>query len=54
MIKELVQQFVVAKVRFGIEAIWSDMYEHTFWGSRAGARYQDSDVPIPSKPGLAR
>jgi len=36
MIKELVQQFVVGKDPFGIEAIWSDMYDHTFWAKGGG------------------
>jgi galactonate dehydratase len=36
MIKELVQQFVVGKDPFTIEAIWSDMYDHTFWAKGGG------------------
>jgi galactonate dehydratase len=36
MIKELVQQFVVGKNPFSIEAIWSDMYDHTFWAKGGG------------------
>jgi galactonate dehydratase len=36
MIKELVQQFVTGKDPFGIEAIWSDMYDHTFWAKGGG------------------
>jgi galactonate dehydratase len=36
MAKELVQQFVVGKDPFGIEAIWSDMYDHTFWAKGGG------------------
>jgi L-alanine-DL-glutamate epimerase-like enolase superfamily enzyme len=36
MTKELVQQFVVGKNPFGIEAIWSDMYDHTFWAKGGG------------------
>ena len=36
MIKELVQQFVLGKDPFGIEAIWSDMYDHTFWAKGGG------------------
>jgi len=36
MIKELVQQFVVGKDPFGIEAMWSDMYDHTFWAKGGG------------------
>jgi len=36
MVKELVQQFVVGKNPFAIEAIWSDMYDHTFWAKGGG------------------
>jgi len=36
MIKEPVQQFVMGKDPFGIEAIWSDMYDHTFWAKGGG------------------
>ena len=36
MIKELAQQFVVGKDPFGIEAIWSDMYDNTFWAKGGG------------------
>jgi galactonate dehydratase len=36
MIKELVQQFVLRKDPFAIEAIWSDMYDHTFWAKGGG------------------
>jgi len=36
MIKELVQQFVAGKNPFAIEAIWSDMYDHTFWAKGGG------------------
>jgi L-alanine-DL-glutamate epimerase-like enolase superfamily enzyme len=50
MIKELVQQFVVGKDPFGIEAIWSDMYDHTFWANLAGGRRRWATEPqqIPS------
>src|SRR5215813_10448778 len=37
MIKELVQQFVLGKDPFAIEAIWSDMYDHTFWAKGGGS-----------------
>ncbi|HYV70656.1 MAG TPA: mandelate racemase/muconate lactonizing enzyme family protein [Pseudolabrys sp.] len=37
MVKELVQQFVVGKDPFAIEAIWSDMYDHTFWAKGGGS-----------------
>ena len=36
IIKELVEQFVVGKDPFGIEAIWSDIYDHTFWAKGGG------------------
>jgi galactonate dehydratase len=36
MINELVQQFVIGKDPFTIEAIWSDMYDHTFWAKGGG------------------
>jgi galactonate dehydratase len=36
MIKELVEHFVVGKNPFAIEAIWSDMYDHTFWAKGGG------------------
>jgi galactonate dehydratase len=36
MVKELVQQFVLGKNPFAIEAIWSDMYDHTFWAKGGG------------------
>src|SRR5215471_3875820 len=36
MIKELVQQFVIGRDPFAIEAIWSDMYDHTFWAKGGG------------------
>lgn len=36
MIKELIQQFVIGKDPFQIEAIWSDMYDHTFWAKGGG------------------
>jgi len=37
MVKELIQQFVVGKDPFAIEAIWSDMYDHTFWAKGGGS-----------------
>ncbi len=36
MIKELVQQFVVGRDPFAIEALWSDMYDHSFWAKGGG------------------
>ena len=37
MVKELVQQFVVGRDPFAVEAIWSDMYDHTFWAKGGGS-----------------
>jgi galactonate dehydratase len=36
MIKELVQHFVIGKDPLSIEAIWSDMYDHSFWAKGGG------------------
>ncbi len=36
MVKELVQQFVVGKDPFAIEALWSAMYDGTFWAKGGG------------------
>jgi len=36
MIKELVQQFVLGKDPFAIEAMWSSMYDGTFWAKGGG------------------
>jgi galactonate dehydratase len=36
MIKDLVEQFVVGKNPFAIEAIWSEMCDHTFWAKGGG------------------
>jgi len=36
MIKELVQRFVLGKDPFAIEAIWSSMYDGTFWAKGGG------------------
>jgi galactonate dehydratase len=36
MTKELVQQFVLGKDPFAIEAIWSSMYDGTFWAKGGG------------------
>jgi galactonate dehydratase len=36
MIKDLVEQFLPGKDPFAIEAIWSDMYDHTFWAKGGG------------------
>jgi galactonate dehydratase len=36
MIKELVQQLLLGKDPFAIEAIWSSMYDHTFWAKGGG------------------
>jgi galactonate dehydratase len=37
MVQELVQQFVVGRDPFAVEAIWSDMYDHTFWAKGGGS-----------------
>src|SRR3954451_9308629 len=31
MIKDLAQEFLLGKDPFAIEAIWSEMYDHSFW-----------------------
>jgi galactonate dehydratase len=31
MVKELAETFVLGKDPFDIEALWSEMYDHTFW-----------------------
>ena len=36
MVKELAAQFVVGKDPYPIEAIWSDMYDNTFWAKGGG------------------
>jgi galactonate dehydratase len=36
MIKDLAQELVLGKDAFSIEAIWSDMYDHTFWAKGGG------------------
>ena len=36
MVKELAEQFLLRKDPFCIEALWSDMYDHTFWGKGGG------------------
>jgi galactonate dehydratase len=36
MIKDLAGEFLVGKDPFAIEAIWSDMYDHTFWAKGGG------------------
>jgi galactonate dehydratase len=36
IIKELVQQFVIGRDPFATEAIWSDMYDHSFWAKGGG------------------
>jgi hypothetical protein len=37
MVKELLQQFVLGRDPFAGEAIWSDMYDHTFWAKGGGS-----------------
>jgi galactonate dehydratase len=36
MIKDLAQEFLLGKNPFAIEAIWSEMYDHTFWAKGGG------------------
>jgi len=36
MIKELAEQFLLGKDPFRIEALWSEMYDHTFWAKGGG------------------
>jgi len=36
MIKDLAREFLLGKDPFAIEAIWSDMYDHTFWAKGGG------------------
>jgi galactonate dehydratase len=37
MVKELVESFVLGKDPFQIEALWSEMYDHTFWAKGGGS-----------------
>jgi galactonate dehydratase len=36
MVKELAEDFVLGKDAFNIEALWSEMYDHTFWAKGGG------------------
>jgi len=36
MIKDLAERFVLGRNPFQVEAIWSDMYDHTFWAKGGG------------------
>jgi len=36
MIKDLAERFLLGKDPFRIEAIWSEMYDHTFWAKGGG------------------
>jgi galactonate dehydratase len=36
MVKDLAQEFLMGKDPFAIEAIWSDMYDHSFWAKGGG------------------
>jgi galactonate dehydratase len=36
MVKDLAQEFLVGKDAFAIEALWSEMYDHTFWTKGGG------------------
>ncbi len=37
MIKDLAEGFVVGKDPFGIEALWGEMYDHSFWAKGGGS-----------------
>jgi galactonate dehydratase len=37
MVKELAETFVLGKDPFNIEALWSEMYDHTFWAKGGGS-----------------
>jgi galactonate dehydratase len=37
MIKDLANDIVLGKDAFAIEALWSDMYDHTFWAKGGGS-----------------
>jgi galactonate dehydratase len=37
MVQELAEGFVLGKDPFTIEALWSDMYDHTFWAKGGGS-----------------
>jgi galactonate dehydratase len=37
MVKELAENFVLGKDPFNIEALWSEMYDHTFWAKGGGS-----------------
>jgi galactonate dehydratase len=36
MVKELAEKFILGKDPFNIEALWSEMYDHTFWAKGGG------------------
>jgi galactonate dehydratase len=36
MVKDLAQEFFLGKDPFAIEALWSEMYDHTFWSKGGG------------------
>ena len=36
MIKDLVEDFVLGRDPFGIEALWAEMYDHSFWAKGGG------------------
>jgi galactonate dehydratase len=36
MVKELSEKFILGKDPFNIEALWSEMYDHTFWAKGGG------------------
>jgi galactonate dehydratase len=36
MVKELAESFILGKDPFNIEALWSEMYDHSFWAKGGG------------------
>ena len=36
MVKELAEKFILGKDPFNIEALWSEMYDHSFWAKGGG------------------
>src|SRR5690349_20401168 len=37
MVKDLAQEFLLGRDPFAIEAIWSEMYDHSFWAKGGGS-----------------
>ena len=47
MVKDLVEGFLLGRDPFQIEAIWSDMYDHTFW-AKGGGTIVFAGMSVPS------